>query len=62
MVIEEDETMFKNRFSADRAFRTDYFRLISGDLSGIEINSGRRYLEEIIDYSASANDLNLIPA
>jgi len=58
----EDETIFRNRFSANRAFRTDYFRIISGDLSGIEINSGKRYIEEIINYSASANDLNLIPA
>jgi ATP:ADP antiporter, AAA family len=65
MIVDDtaaDESVYKNRFSANRAFRTDYFRIISGDLSGIDVKSGNRYLEEIINYSASTNDVNLIPA
>jgi len=57
----DDEIMFNNRFSAKRAIRTDYFRIISGDLSATEINPNKRYLREIINYSAAANDLNLVP-
>jgi AAA family ATP:ADP antiporter len=56
-----EATVLRNRYSAHRAFRRDYFRLISGDHSGIENFSNNWYIEKIIDHSASSNDLNLMP-
>jgi len=56
-----DEKVLKNRYSSQRAFRTDYFRLISGDHSGIENFNNHLFIEKIIDHSSSENDLNLIP-
>lgn len=57
-----EQGIFKNRFSADRAFRNDYFSLISGDYSAFENNNNSWYLKKIIDYSGLKQDINLIPA
>ena len=60
-VILSERTILKNRFSADSAFRSDYFNLISGNYSGLENNENNWYLKRIIDHSASKSDANLIP-
>jgi hypothetical protein len=56
-----DKEVLRGSFSVHRAFRRDYFRLISGNDPDIETFSNRMYLEKIIDHSASLNDLNLVP-
>jgi len=60
-VFLSDQGILKNRFSADRAFRMDYFNLISGDYSVLEYNRNRWYFEKIIEHSASTQDINLLP-
>jgi ATP:ADP antiporter, AAA family len=57
-----DSLVLKNRFSSNRAFRTDYFNLISGNFSGLENNNSKWFFKSIIDYSGSRHDVNLIPA
>ncbi len=52
---------FKSRYSAERAFRTDYFNLVTGDYSAVEKNSSEWYFKSIIDFASSKKDLNLIP-
>ena len=56
-----DRISGENRFTAYRAFRTDYFGLITGDYSALEKNKNKCYLEKIIDHSNSKHDLNLLP-
>jgi ATP/ADP translocase len=53
--------LMESRFSADLAFKKDYYSLISGELSVID-NKSRHYYQKILDHSASTNDINLIPA
>lgn len=55
-------TSFHNRFSALQEYRTDYFRLISGDYSTIDSSGNNRYFERIIDNAGSKLDMNLVPA
>ncbi len=56
-----DREVLKSSFSVHRAFRRDYFRLISGNDPGMETYENKLYLEKIIDHSSSLNDLNLVP-
>ncbi len=57
----EPGAALKSRFSAEIAFRKDYFSLISGNLSAInKIND--YYFEELATTAISKNDLNLLPA
>jgi len=58
----EDQHILKSRYSADRVFRTDYFKLISGDFSVMEKNKNSPYIMKIVEYADSENDINLIPA
>lgn len=51
----------ENSFIAGLAFKSDYFRLISGDYSPLESGHGRIYIEKIIDKSNKENDLTLLP-
>jgi len=51
---------FKNRFSAQRAFRGDYFSLVTGDYAAVEKTTNEWYFKSIIDFSASKMDFNLI--
>lgn len=53
--------ILNNRFAAESSFRSDYFRLISGDFSPLESNMSSWYFRKIIDHSSSVNDTNLIP-
>ncbi len=59
-ILTEHGTL-KNRFSAYIKFKKDYFSLISGDFASLNAISNKWYVEEIIDYASSGNDLNLIP-
>lgn len=58
----DDHDFSGNRFSSSVAFRNDYFRLISGDITPLENNRNRRYYEELIRYSGNNGDLNLLTA
>lgn len=51
----------ESRFSAGITFKTDYFNLISGNLSVLD-NKCKHYYQKIIEYAASNNDINLLPA
>ncbi|MCX6256052.1 MAG: hypothetical protein NTV31_16495 [Bacteroidia bacterium] len=51
---------FKNRFSAENAFRSDYFNLITGNYSSLETTGNRFFFEKIIDHTASNHDINLL--
>jgi ATP:ADP antiporter, AAA family len=53
--------IFQSKFSAYKAFRNDYFNLISGDLSVIEKINNRWYFNRILDYSGTKYDINLLP-
>ncbi len=57
----DNKTWLMNRYSAHRAFRKDYFNLLSGNYSAIGPDNNNFYLEKIIDHSAISNDLNLVP-
>lgn len=59
--IAGNQVVYRNRFSADRNFRSDYFSLISGDYSSLEKNDNKSYFDRIISYSGSKNDINLVP-
>jgi ATP:ADP antiporter, AAA family len=61
-VVLSESSIFKSKFSVERTFRSDYYRLISGDNSELGSIGNIEYLKKIIDYSGSKNDLNLIPA
>ena len=54
-------TLFRNKFSADRTFKANYFNLISGDYSSLEKNQNRWYYKKLVDYSESNKDINLVP-
>jgi len=52
--------VLKNRFSAENAFRSEYFNLISGNYSSLETTGNRVFIEKIIDHSGSTHDINFI--
>ena len=54
-------SFLKSRYYAERAFRANYFSLITGDYSSLENNISRWYYKKIIDYSGSESDINLLP-
>lgn len=57
-----EKNYFRNRFSAENAFRSDYFNLITGNFSSLEESGNNLYLERIIHHTGSNHDLNLLPA
>jgi AAA family ATP:ADP antiporter len=59
-ILSGQET-YKNKFSAERAFRADYFSLISGDYSVLEKKRNKWYFEKIIDNSGSEKNINFLP-
>ena len=59
--VSNRQDIFRNRFSAYIAFRKDYFRLITGDYSGLNKIKSKWYLDRIIESAYSKKDLNLIP-
>jgi AAA family ATP:ADP antiporter len=59
--ISNRQDIFRNRFSAYIAFRKDYFRLITGDYSGLSKIRSKWYLDRIIESAYSNKDLNLLP-
>jgi ATP:ADP antiporter, AAA family len=56
-----EQFLLKKKFSANMAFSSDYFNLVSGDYSALENNTNKWYLKSIIDYSDSKHDIKLIP-
>ena len=54
-------TLPTSRFYGDRAFRLDYFNLISGDFSFFEKDDNRFYFKRIIDQTVSRRDVTLLP-
>ncbi len=59
--ISDKEVHLENRLSGYLDFRTDYFKLISGDFSVLSKSRNNWYFEKIIDYAWSAKDINLLP-
>ena len=59
--ISNNQNNFKNRFSAYLDFRSDYFRLISGDYSVLNKIRTKWYFEEIIEHAYLKKDLTLLP-
>jgi AAA family ATP:ADP antiporter len=55
-------SVLKKRFAASMAFREDYFSLISGDFSVLEIDRGKLYYEELFSFCTNNRDNNLEPA
>ena len=60
-IISANQDVCKNRFCAEIQFRTDYFRLISGDLSALDKINNKWYFEKIADHAISNKEINLIP-
>jgi ATP:ADP antiporter, AAA family len=56
-----NQAVFKNKFSSERAFRADYFSLISGDFSVLEKNGNKWYIEKIINKALSEKNIHLLP-
>jgi ATP:ADP antiporter, AAA family len=59
--LRPENDFLKNRYFAERAFRSDYFNLITGNYSQLENNKNNWYFKRIIDYSGVKNDTCLIP-
>ncbi|MCE5346916.1 MAG: MFS transporter [Bacteroidales bacterium] len=55
------QSILEGRFYAETAFRSDYFKLISGDYSVLDGAKSRLYFQRIIDYCRFKNDVNLVP-
>ncbi len=51
---------FKNRFTGQLFFRTNYFNLLIGDYDVLNNIRNEWYHKELIDFSLSKNDLNLV--
>jgi ATP:ADP antiporter, AAA family len=51
---------FRNRFTGQLFFRTNYFNLIIGDYDVLNSIRNEWYFKELIDYALSKNDLNLL--
>jgi AAA family ATP:ADP antiporter len=60
-VVSPRFTGYNNRFYAERAFRTDYYSLVTGDHSPLEKASGKWYFEKLIEHSGSKQEIGLIP-
>jgi AAA family ATP:ADP antiporter len=56
-----EQAIIKSRFSAERAFKLDYFRLITGDFSVLPAARNKLYYEKIVVHSAMLQDINLLP-
>jgi ATP/ADP translocase len=58
----KDYTSLKGRYSGINLFKSNYFKLISDDLSVIDKNTNRWLLEQIISHSGTKQDINMLPA
>lgn len=52
----------KNKYSAELAFRRDYFSLVSGDSKPLESHNNKWYYDNLISHAAETGDINFIPA
>ncbi len=57
-----DWQSLKNEYALKKLFRHNYYNLITGNFSVLEILTTSRFLEQIIDHAGSTSDKNLIPA
>jgi ATP:ADP antiporter, AAA family len=55
------EDSLNQRFAGYLQFKGNYYNLISGDFSILNKTKNKWYFEEIIDYSWSKKDINLVP-
>ncbi len=60
-ILTNSGLVYNNRYSAERAFRKDYFQLITGDFSVLDNNRNIWYYKSIIRHSDSRHDTTLIP-
>ncbi len=56
-----EPVIFHRRFYGERAFRLDYFNLVSGDLSLFEKTDNRFYFSKILEQAVSKHDFTLLP-
>lgn len=49
------------RFASENAFRKDYFSLVTGDYSSLEVTGNRWYLRKIINHSSAGQDTSMLP-
>ena len=52
----------KNKFSGKRLFRLNFYNLVTGNFSVLTNITNKWFLEQIIEYSHSKHDINLLPA
>jgi ATP:ADP antiporter, AAA family len=60
-IVKERQVIFSSRFYGERAFRMNYFNLISGDFSLSDKIQNRHYFQKIIEHTLSKHDINLLP-
>jgi AAA family ATP:ADP antiporter len=61
-MTDEDSVNLKNRIFGEWLFKSNYYNLISGDLSSIDKSENRWFLWQIIDFAGKRQDLNLLPS
>jgi ATP/ADP translocase len=59
--VKRRETNLINRFSAELAFKNNYFNLISGDLTSLGKNNNNLFFNNILDHAEANKDINLLP-
>ncbi len=59
--MKDEPMVYRSRFYGERAFRLDYFNLVSGDLSLFEKIDNRFYFNEVLDHTFSRQDIVLLP-
>lgn len=54
--------LLNGRFSGERAFKSDYFKIVSGDFSVLENSKNTWYLRKLIETTSRGSNVLLIPA
>jgi hypothetical protein len=60
-ISSDADDALNNRFAGQLLFKTNYYKLISGDYSALNTTRNKWYFEEIIDNAWSKKDINLLP-
>jgi ATP/ADP translocase len=57
----QEDNSYNNRFSAELAFKNEYFNLITGSKTSLEKNRNSLFYNKIIDHSQINKDVSLLP-
>ncbi|MBW6500937.1 MAG: hypothetical protein K0B05_06035 [Bacteroidales bacterium] len=60
--VRSDRQLLRDRFSARKLLRDNYYGLITGESAVLKSKDHRRLAELIIDHSVNETDMNLVPA